>query len=115
MFKKSSFKVLGLLATLALAIVLSACGNGGSGSSSDGNTSLGKKDVNIPYIASDNSTPRSLVIAEVLKKLVTMLLLRQYKRVVHYMRQYLKTLTHSTHQASSLQLIKAFTINSKVI
>lgn len=68
MFKKSSFKVLGLLATLALAIVLSACGNGDSGSSSDGNTSLGKKDVNIPYIASDNSTPRSLVIAEVLKK-----------------------------------------------
>ena len=67
MFKKSSFKVLGLLATLALAIVLSACGNGDSGSSSDGNTSLGKKDVNIPYIASDNSTPRSLVIAEVLK------------------------------------------------
>ena len=42
MFKKSSFKV-GLLATLALAIVLSACGNGGSGSSDDGNTSLGKK------------------------------------------------------------------------
>lgn len=68
MFKKSSFKVLGLLATLALAIVLSACGNGGNGSSSGGNTSLGKKDVNIPYIASDNSTPRSLVIAEVLKK-----------------------------------------------
>ena len=68
MFKKSSFKVLGLLATLALAIVLSACGNGDSRSSSDGNTSLGKKDVNIPYIASDNSTPRSLVIAEVLKK-----------------------------------------------
>ncbi|MFW3564763.1 glycine betaine ABC transporter substrate-binding protein [Staphylococcus caprae] len=68
MFKKSSFKVLGLLATLALAIVLSACGNGGSGSSDDGNTSLGKKEVTIPYIASDNSTPRSLVIAEVLKK-----------------------------------------------
>lgn len=42
-----------------------------------------------------------------------MLLLRQYKRVVHYMRQYLKTLTHSTHQVSSLQQIKAFTINSK--
>ena len=45
MFKKSSFKVLGLLATLALAIVLSACGNGGSGSSDDGNTSLGKKSL----------------------------------------------------------------------
>ena len=43
MFKKSSFKVLGLLATLALAIVLSACGNGDSGSSSDGNTSLVRK------------------------------------------------------------------------
>lgn len=68
MFKKSSFKILGLLATLALAIVLSACGNSGGGSSSDENTSLGKKDVNIPYIATDNSTPRSLVIAEVLKK-----------------------------------------------
>ena len=47
--------------------MLSACGNG-SGSSDDGNTSLGKKEVTIPYIASDNSTPRSLVIAEVLKK-----------------------------------------------
>ena len=57
---------MGLL-TPALAIVLSACGNGGSGSSDDGNTSLGKE-VTIPYIASDNSTPRSLVIAEVLKK-----------------------------------------------
>ena len=65
MFKKSSFKVLGLLATRLSNCA--KCGNGDSGSSSDGNTSLGKKDVNIPYIASDNSTPRSLVIAEVLK------------------------------------------------
>ena len=66
MFKKSSFKVLGLLATLALAIVLSACGNGDSRSSSDGNTSLGKKDVNMAYIASDSGTGRWLVFGVVL-------------------------------------------------
>ncbi|UDI77300.1 ABC transporter substrate-binding protein [Staphylococcus taiwanensis] len=70
MFRRRSSKFLGLLATLALVVVLSACGNGGSGSGSsdDKNTSLGSKDIEIPYIASDNSTPRSLVIAEVLKK-----------------------------------------------
>ncbi|MEJ7177968.1 ABC transporter substrate-binding protein, partial [Staphylococcus caprae] len=70
MLKRRSSKFLGLLATLALAIVLSACGNSGSGSGSsdDSQTSLGNKEIEIPYIASDNSTPRSLVIAEVLKK-----------------------------------------------
>ncbi|PNZ30784.1 ABC transporter substrate-binding protein [Staphylococcus petrasii] len=68
MFKHRSSKFLGLLATIALAIVLSACGNSGSGSSDDGKTALGKKEIEIPYIASDNSAPRSLVIAEVLKK-----------------------------------------------
>ncbi|PTF15908.1 glycine betaine ABC transporter substrate-binding protein [Staphylococcus devriesei] len=69
MFKRRSSKFLGLLATLALAIVLSACGNSGSGSGSsdDSKTSLGNKEIEIPYIATDNSTPRSLVIAEVLK------------------------------------------------
>ena len=34
MLKRRSSKFLGLLATLALAIVLSACGNSGSGSGS---------------------------------------------------------------------------------
>ena len=73
MLKRRSSKFLGLLATLALAIVLSACGNSGSsGSSDDSQTSLGNKEIEIPYIASDNSTPRSLVIAEVLKKQVMM-------------------------------------------
>lgn len=76
MLKRRSSKFLGLLATLALAIVLSACGNSGSGSGSgssdDSQTSLGNKEIEIPYIASDNSTPRSLVIAEVLKKQVMM-------------------------------------------
>ena len=69
MLKRRSSKFLGLLAT-RLAIVLSACGNSGSGSGSsdDSQTSLGNKEIEIPYIASDNSTPRSLVIAEVLKK-----------------------------------------------
>ena len=66
MIKRRLFKTFGLIATLALALVLSACGNGGA--SDDKATSLGDKDVEIPYIASDNSSPRSLVIAEVLKK-----------------------------------------------
>ena len=72
MLKRRSSKFLGLLATLA--IVLSACGNSGngSGSSDDSQTSLGNKEIEISYIASDNSTPRSLVIAEVLKKQVMM-------------------------------------------
>ena len=54
--------------------MLSACGNSGngSGSSDDSQTSLGNKEIEISYIASDNSTPRSLVIAEVLKKQVMM-------------------------------------------
>ena len=68
MFKTRGFKLLGLFATIALAIVLSACGNGGGSSSKDGNTSLGNKEIELPYIASDNSAPRTLVIAEVLKK-----------------------------------------------
>ena len=73
MLKRRSSKFLGLLATLA-AIVLSKRGNSGSssGSSDDSQTSLGNKEIEIPYIASDNSTPRSLVIAEVLKKQVMM-------------------------------------------
>ncbi|WP_251521899.1 MULTISPECIES: glycine betaine ABC transporter substrate-binding protein [Staphylococcus] len=65
MFKHRSLKILGLIATLALAIVLSACGNG---SSSQKKPSLGNKDIEIPYVATDNSAARSLVIAEVLKK-----------------------------------------------
>uniref|UniRef100_UPI0028D72C1E glycine betaine ABC transporter substrate-binding protein n=1 Tax=Staphylococcus hominis TaxID=1290 RepID=UPI0028D72C1E len=70
MLKRRSSKFLGLLATLALAIVLSACGNSGngSGSSDDSQTSLGNKEIEISYIASDNSTPRSLVIAGVLEE-----------------------------------------------
>ncbi|MBF7015957.1 glycine betaine ABC transporter substrate-binding protein [Staphylococcus durrellii] len=67
MIKRRLIKMVGLVATLALALVLSACGNGG-GSSDNKKTALGSKDVEIPYIASDNSTARSLVIAEVLKK-----------------------------------------------
>lgn len=67
MIKRRLIKTVSLIATLALALVLSACGNGG-GSSDNKKTSLGSKDVEIPYIASDNSTARSLVIAEVLKK-----------------------------------------------
>ena len=72
MLKRRSSKFLGLLATLALAIVLSACGNSGngSGSSDDSQTSLGEiRNTNIAMII---STPRSLVIAEVLKKQVMM-------------------------------------------
>ena len=68
MFKTRGFKLLGLFATIALAIVLSACGNGGGSSSKDDNTSLGNKEIELPYIASDNSAPRTLIIAEVLKK-----------------------------------------------
>lgn len=67
MKKRRLIKAFCLIATLALALVLSACGNSG-GSSDNKKTSLGVKDVEIPYIASDNSTARSLVIAEVLKK-----------------------------------------------
>lgn len=85
MFKTRGFKLLGLFATIALAIVLSACGNGGGSSSKDGNTSLGNKEIELPYIASDNSAPRTLVIAEVLKKRVMTLQLHLYKQVVHYM------------------------------
>ena len=42
MFKKSSFKVLGLLASRLSYCAKRVC-NGGSGSSDDGNTSLGKR------------------------------------------------------------------------
>ena len=103
MLKRRSSKFLGLLATLALAIVLSACGNSGngSGSSDDSQTSLGNKEIEISYIASDNSTPRSLDIAEVLKK-------------AGYMLLYQRTLIHSMHQVYSLLLIKVTTISSKV-
>ncbi|MCU5746927.1 ABC transporter substrate-binding protein [Staphylococcus sp. SQ8-PEA] len=66
MFKRRLFKTVAVITTLALALVLSACGKGGS--SSDQATSLGDKDVEIPYVATDNSAARSLVIAEVLKK-----------------------------------------------
>lgn len=67
MFKTRSLKLLGLFATIALAIVLSACGNGGGSSSKEKDTSLGNKEIELPYVASDNSAPRTLVIAEVLK------------------------------------------------
>lgn len=68
MLKSRVSKFLALLATLTLAIVLSACGNSQSNSSTQSKTELGDKTIEIPYIASDNSTARSLVIAEVLKK-----------------------------------------------
>ncbi|MEK4860606.1 MULTISPECIES: glycine betaine ABC transporter substrate-binding protein [Staphylococcus] len=68
MFKTRSLKLLSLFATIALAIVLSACGNGGGSSSKEKDTSLGNKEIELPYVASDNSAPRTLVIAEVLKK-----------------------------------------------
>ena len=68
MLKSRVSKFLVLLATLTLAIVLSACGNSQSNSSTQSKTELGDKTIEIPYIASDNSTARSLVIAEVLKK-----------------------------------------------
>ena len=68
MLNKRIFKYIALLSTLALVIVLSACGNSESSSSEKSKTELGDKTIEIPYIASDNSTPRSLVIAEVLKK-----------------------------------------------
>ena len=67
MLKSRVSKFLVLLATLTLAIVLSACGNSQSNSSTQSKTELGDKTIEIPYIASDNSTARSLVIAEVLK------------------------------------------------
>lgn len=63
MLKQRSFKLVGLITTLLLALMLSACSNG-----SDDTKSLGKKEIEIPYIASDNSTVRSLVIAEVLEE-----------------------------------------------
>ena len=115
MLKRRSSKFLGLLATLALAIVLSACGNSGSGSGSsdDSQTSLGNKEIEIPYIASDNSTPRSLVIAEVLKKAGYDVTTTPVTQVAHYT-LYQRTLIHSMHQVSSLLLIKVTTISSKV-
>lgn len=64
MFKKKIMKSLGLVVTLLLAVLLSACGNGGS--KSDSSTELGGKEIEIPY-KGDNSAARSLVIAEVLK------------------------------------------------
>lgn len=117
MLKRRSSKFLGLLATLALAIVLSACGNSGSGSGSsdDSQTSLGNKEIEIPYIASDNSTPRSLVIAEVLKKAgydVTTTPVTKKWPIIRQSDQ--RTLIHSMHQVSSLLLIKVTTISSKV-
>lgn len=63
MLKQRSFKLVGLITTLLLALMLSACSNG-----SDDTKSLGKKEIDIPYVASDNSTVRALVIAEVLEK-----------------------------------------------
>lgn len=66
MFNRKSMKALGLSAVLTLSTVLSACGNGGS--SSDNETSLGGKEIDIPYVATDNSTARSLVISEVLQE-----------------------------------------------
>ncbi|MEX2948769.1 glycine betaine ABC transporter substrate-binding protein [Staphylococcus warneri] len=69
MFNSKGTKFLALVFTLALVMVLSACGNSGGGNSSDKeNTSVGGKEIEIPYVASDNSAARSLVMAEVLKK-----------------------------------------------
>ena len=87
MLKSRVSKFLVLLATLTLAIVLSACGNSQSNSSTQSKTELGDKTIEIPYIASDNSTARSLVIAEVLRKLVMMLQLHLCQQVDHYMQQ----------------------------
>ena len=70
MLKRRSSEILRTTSHTCLSHSASACGNSssGSGSSDDSQTSLGNKEIEIPYIASDNSTPRSLVIAEVLKK-----------------------------------------------
>ena len=51
MLKRRSSKFLGLLATCLSHSVRSACGNSGSGSGSsdDSQTSLGNKEIEIPY------------------------------------------------------------------
>ncbi len=64
MFKNSKFKIIGLVTTLMIAMILSACGSGSSEENSS--TDLGGKEIEIPY-KGDNSAARSLVIAEVLK------------------------------------------------
>ncbi|MCD8871694.1 ABC transporter substrate-binding protein [Staphylococcus gallinarum] len=66
MFRGKIVKSVSLLAILIMTLSLAACGN--NSSSSDEQTKLGSKKIEIPYIASDNSATRSLVIAEVLKK-----------------------------------------------
>ncbi|BCU53331.1 glycine betaine/proline transport system substrate-binding protein [Staphylococcus auricularis] len=67
MFKHLNLKAFGLIMTLALALVLSACSQDDSSAQTEG-TSIGEKEIDIPYIATDNSAARSLVMAEVLKK-----------------------------------------------
>lgn len=67
MLKKKSVKILGLVSIIVLSLLISACSNG-SETSNSSKTSLGGKEVEIPYVATDNSAARSLVIAEVLKK-----------------------------------------------
>ncbi|WP_283589498.1 glycine betaine ABC transporter substrate-binding protein [Staphylococcus nepalensis] len=67
MLKKKSVKILGLVSIIVLSLLISACSNGSKASNSS-KTSLGGKEVEIPYVATDNSAARSLVIAEVLKK-----------------------------------------------
>lgn len=64
MLKKKTMKSLGLVVTLMLVVLLSACGN--DNSDSDSATELGDKKIEIPY-KGDNSAARSLVIAEVLE------------------------------------------------
>lgn len=66
MLKKKSVKILGLVSIIVLSLLISACSNGSEASNSS-KTSLGGKEVEIPYVATDNSAARSLVIAEVLK------------------------------------------------
>ena len=79
-----------------------SAGNSGSssGSSDDSQTSLGNKEIEIPYIASDNSTPRSLYSRSIEKAGydVTTTPVKSGPLYVPYQR----TLIHSMHQVSSL-------------
>lgn len=61
MFKKN-FKVLSVAASLSVALILSACGDG---SAANDDTPLGGKDIEIPYTG-DGSAARTLILAEVL-------------------------------------------------
>lgn len=61
---RNNFKLLGLIASLAFVVILTACS--GDNSSSEKTLELGGKDIEIPY-AGAGSTARSHVLAEVLE------------------------------------------------